>query len=63
MPNIEITMPEIKTAARAVLARELTDAFAKATGFETEILAVTFLEYGKGMSAARGRSTSLRVFR
>jgi len=55
MPNIDITLPQTTREVRARLAERLTDEFARTTGFEREILGISFREYSPGTAAEGGK--------
>ena len=54
MPCLEITMPAVDEATRALLAERLTATFAETTGHPAEIFGIRFSEFAAGMCASGG---------
>lgn len=59
---MEVTMPRLDTAAKARLARSLTDAYADSTGMDRERIGIRFQEYGPGETAYAGKLDADRRF-
>lgn len=59
MPCLEITLPKQTPETRAVLARQLTIAFAESTGHPPEIFGIRFFEYEAGYTAVAGEIDGL----
>lgn len=55
MPCLEIIMPEITQEKRETLSKNLTEAFADATGFPADIFGIHFQEYRRGEVALGGK--------
>ncbi len=54
MPCLEISMPEVDFNLKKLLAGNLTDAFVRATGFDSEIFGIRFFEYKDAEAASGG---------
>ena len=55
MPCLEITMPSTTADTKTHLASRLTEVFAKASGFPSDIFGIYFNEYKPGTAASGGK--------